>query len=270
MKKYILFIFSFITITSCTTTQIISVENLEFTSLKTLADYKDCNGSGKEFGKFTLINNQWGAYKIKSGNYSQCVYYKDGIFGWEWDAPEHSFGVIGYPELWMGVSAWGLKSEITQPNYFKKLDELKILKAEFDTRIIANDKKYNLAFDVWLHSEDKVAKENIAVELMVWEDYQKFKSFGKKMETVTTSFGTYDLLYGVMKKPEINSEWKYIAFIRTEKRTSGKVDLKELLDLLVQKNYISRDLYISSVEFGTEVLNSKGNIIVKKYEVEAE
>lgn len=170
----------------------------------------------------------------------------------------------------MGTSAWGLKSEVKQPNYFKKLDELKTLKAEFDTKISVNDKKYNLAFDVWLHSESMVAKENIAVELMVWEDYNQFKSHGNKKETITTTFGTYDLLYGIMKKPEINSEWIYIAFIRHEKRTSGKVDLKELMDYLVQKNYIFADLYISSVEFGTEVLNSKGNIIVKKYEVEIE
>lgn len=53
----------------------------------------------------------------------------------------------------------GLKSEISKPNYFKKLDELKYLSAEFDTKITANDKKYNLAFDIWLHSESTVAKE---------------------------------------------------------------------------------------------------------------
>lgn len=268
--KYLFYLFIFTFLISCTTTQIISIENSEFTTFKNQADYTDCSGATQEFGNLSLINNKWGAYKIKSGNYNQCTYHKDGVFGWEWDAPSKSYGVLGYPELWMGSSAWGLKSEIKQPNYFKKLDELDVLKAEFDTKITANDKKYNLAFDVWLHSESTVAKENIAVELMVWEDYNKFKSHGKKRETVTTSFGTYDLLYGIMKKPEINSEWIYIAFIRHEKRTSGKVDLKELMDYLVKKNYISPGLYISSVEFGTEVLNSKGNIIVKKYEVEIE
>lgn len=268
--KYLFHIFIFTFFISCTTTQIISVENPEFILFKNSADYKDCSGTTQEFGNISLNNNKWGAYKIKSGTYTQCTYHKDGIFGWEWEAPAKSYGVIGYPELWMGSSAWGLKSEISKPNYFKKLDELKILKAEFDTKITANDKKYNLAFDIWLHSESMVAKENIAVELMVWEDYNKFNSFGKKKETITTTFGTYDLMYGIMKKPEINSEWIYIAFIRTEKRTSGKVDLKELMDYLVQKKYISADLYISSVEFGTEILNSKGNIIVKNYEVEIE
>lgn len=268
--KHLIQIFACTFLISCTTTQIISVENPEFTSFKNSADFKDCSGATQPFGNLSLINNKWGAYKIKSGTYTQCTYHKDGIFGWEWDAPSKSYGVLGYPELWMGTSAWGLKSEIKQPNYFKKLDELKTLNAAFDTNITANDKKYNLAFDVWLHSELIVAKENIAVELMVWEDYNRFNSFGKKKETITTSFGTYDLLYGIMKKPEINSEWIYIAFIRNEKRTSGKVDLKEFMDYLINNNYISSDLYISSIEFGTEVLNSKGNIIVNKYEVEIE
>lgn len=266
--KYFVYISAFLFLTSCTATQIILAENTEFIELKNTADFKNCSGSAQEFENFSLINNKWGEYKIKSGNYNQCTYHKDGIFGWEWDAPSKSYGVLGYPELWLGTSAWGLKSEISKPNYFKKLGELKNLSAEFETKITANDKKYNLAFDVWLHSEPIVAKENIAVELMVWEDYNQFKSFGKKKETITTSFGTYDLLSGTMKKPEINSEWTYIAFIRTEKRTSGKVNLKELMDHLVKKNYISPNLYISSIEFGTEVLNSKGNIIVKKYEVE--
>lgn len=268
--KYLLHIFAIVYLVSCTATKVVSVDNPEFTTFKTQADYKDCTGATKEFGDFTLINNQWGAYKIKSGHYTQCVYHKEGIFGWEWEAPSRSYGVIGYPELWTGTYAWGLEHEITQPNYFKKLDELKVLTAKFDTKITANNKKYNLAFDLWLHSKPKVAKENIAVEMMVWEDYNKFKSHGEKKETITTSFGTYDLLYGIMKKPEINSEWVYIAFIRHEKRTTGKVYLKEFLDLLVQKKYISPELYISSVEFGTEVLNSKGNIIVNKYEVEIE
>ncbi|SMC34675.1 GH12 family glycosyl hydrolase domain-containing protein [Moheibacter sediminis] len=268
--KYLFHIFNFTFLISCSTTHIISVENPEFTKLKNQADYKDCSGATKQFENFSLINNKWGVYKIKSGNYTQCIYHKDGIFGWEWDAPSKSYGVLGYPELWLGTSAWGLKSEIKQPNYFKKLDELKTLKAEFDTKITATDKKYNLAFDIWLHSESTVAKENIAVELMVWEDYNKFKSHGKKKETIRTSFGTYDMLYGIMKKPEINSKWIYIAFIRTDKRTTGKINLKELLDFLIQKNYISSDLYISSIEFGTEVLNSKGNIIINKYEVEIE
>lgn len=269
MKFNLLFLV-LIFLTSCTATKIISVDNPEFTTFKNSADYKDCSGATQQFEKLSLINNQWGAYKIKSGDYTQCIYHNNGIFGWEWNAPSKSYGVLGYPELWMGTFAWGIKSEISKPNYFKKLDELKTLRVEFDTKITANDKKYNLAFDVWLHSENTVAKENITVELMVWEDYNKFKSHGKKKEAIKTSFGTYDLLYGIMKKPEINSEWIYIAFIRNEKRTTGKVDLKELLDYLVQKNYISSDLYISSVEFGTEVLNSKGNIIVKKYNVAAE
>lgn len=267
--KYLSILYCSLFFISCAT-QVVSVENPEFSMFKSQADYKDCTDSRRQFENLTLINNKWGVYKIKAGSYTQCIYHYNGIFGWEWDAPSKSYGVIGYPELWTGSSAWGIRSEITEPNYFKKLDELKTLTAEFDTKITANNKKYNLAFDLWLHSEDIVAKENIVAEIMVWEDYNKFKSFGKKRETVTTSFGTYDLLYGIMKKPEINSQWIYIAFIRHDKRTSGKTDLKELLDHLVSKGYISRDLYISSVEFGTEVLNSKGNILVNKYELEIE
>lgn len=90
------------------------------------------------------------------------------------------------------------------------------------------------------------------------------------METVQTSFGTYDIMMGWMKKPELGTNWNYIAFIRKDKRTSGTVDIKEILEILMRKNYISPDLYLSSIEFGTEILNSKGNILVKKYQVDSE
>lgn len=267
------YLFSFLTLYflfSCTSVQNIVVENQAFNEFKNTADYKDCTGASKEFEKFTLINNQWGASKVKNGNYHQCVYHKNGTFGWEWSSPSRSYGVIGYPELWMGTTAWGLKNEIKKPNYFKKLADLKKLKAVYDTEISANDKKYNLAFDIWLHSERIVAKENIAVELMIWEDYQKFKPFGKNLGNFFTRFGEYELWKGQMSKPEINADWTYIALVRKEKRRIGEVDLKEILDELISKRHIAENLYISSIEFGTEILNSSGNILVRKYDVEIE
>lgn len=270
MKYFLITLFSLLLI-SCISTQIISVENAEFTAFKNSATYKSCDESGNEkFGEYSLINNQWGKSKIKSGVYRQCTYYNQGVFGWEWEAPSRSYGVIGYPEIWMGKYAWSQKSNVSQANYYKSLHELKKLEVQYEAQLNTDDKKYNLSFDFWLHSEPIVAIETIAVEVMIWEDYQNFKSHGKLMETVQTSFGTYDIMMGRMKKPELGTNWNYIAFIRKDKRTSGTVDIKEILEILMRKNYISPDLYLSSIEFGTEILNSKGNILVKKYQVDSE
>lgn len=218
--------------------------------------------------KFTVINNQWGISKIKRGTFSQSIYTTKNHVGWEWSSPRKSYGVIAYPEILLGTHAWTKRAEVTQENYFKKIDELTKFTAQFTSEITVNNLKYNIAFDIWLHNEPFVAAENIAIELMIWEDHQKFKPFGKKIKTLNTPFGNYDLYVGKLNKKDIGLAWNYIAFLRHEKRTSGQVDILYLLTILQEMNLIKDALYLSSIEFGTEVLNSTGSILIKEYNVD--
>ncbi|WP_416402378.1 hypothetical protein [Empedobacter falsenii] len=68
----------------------------------------------------------------------------------------------------------------------------------------------------------------------------------------------------------MKTSWDYIAFVRKEKRTSGKVNVMELINEMNKRNYIGQNVYLSSFEFGTEILNSTGNILVEQYELKIE
>ena len=231
---------------------------------------KSENGATIKWQKYEINNNKWGEHKIKKGVYSQTIFTTDTAAGWKWQTPSKKYGVVGYPEIWFGESAWFNLTDIKTDNYFKNINEVKTFEVEYKTKLEVNDKKYNLAFDFWLHNSPKVALQTIGIEVMIWEDYNKFKPFGKKVGNIFTTFGQYDIYRGNIIKKDLNTSWDYIAFVRKEKRTSGKVNVMELINEMNKRNYIGQNVYLSSFEFGTEILNSTGNILVEQYELKIE
>ncbi|WP_413533041.1 GH12 family glycosyl hydrolase domain-containing protein [Empedobacter brevis] len=231
---------------------------------------KSENGSTLKWQKFEINNNKWGENKVKKGTYSQTIFTTNTTAGWKWETSGKKYGVIGYPEIWFGESAWVNLSAIKTDNYFKNINELKTFDVEYKTKLNVDNKKYNLAFDFWLHNSPKVALETIGIEVMIWEDYNKFKPFGKKVGNVFTSFGEYDIYKGHLIKKDLNTTWDYIAFVRKEKRTSGKVNVIELINEMNKRNFIKQNIYLSSFEFGTEILNSTGNILIEDYKLNIE
>ena len=226
------------------------------------------NGATLNWQKYVINNNKWGEHKAKKGIYTQTIFTQNEITGWKWQTPGKSYGVLGYPEIWYGENAWNNLNDIKTDNYFKNINKIKTFTVDYKTILNVNDKKYNLAFDFWLHNSPKVALQTIGIEVMIWEDYNKFKPFGKKIGSVLTSFGQYDIYKGHLIKKELNTSWDYIAFVRHEKRTTGKVNVIEFVNEMKKRNFIGQNIYLSSFEFGTEVLTSTGDITIHQYNLE--
>ena len=71
--------------------------------LSSLVPYQTLEESG-----IRIINNKWGEYKLKSGEYyDQVIYFKNNRFGWSYSTQKSDRGVIGYPEVLIGQSPWG-------------------------------------------------------------------------------------------------------------------------------------------------------------------
>ncbi len=256
---------------SCSSKLLLNDSPIEFNSLKNNYTNKICNEGSIAVDSFLLVNNQWGKSKIKTGKLEICTYYnqKDSVLGWEWFSPEKSFGVVAFPEIWYGTSAWQTDENFIENNdkYFPRtIEEIKKLKSEYQSLInIYSAKKYNLCYDIWIHQNERTIKNNIICELMIWEDYYKFSPFGKRKEIVHFSFGDYFLYEGILNKKEINASWKYICFQRKDKRRSGIVDIQEVLQFMIRRNIVTSENAVSSIEFGTEILNSSGSIYINKY-----
>ena len=235
--------------------------------LVTQPDYETCkHGERKKFDRVILKNNLWGKSKLKSGSQPELCSFKRGeFFGWKWQLPNSASGVIGYPALQVGRNPFE-KGESNVADFPVKVSAIKSLVVNYDVETHVKHRKYNLSFDLWLADAEAYALPNIKTEIMVWEDYFDFTSFGKKKETIITPFGTYDVLAGHLENPKFSQDWQYIAFVRTTPRQTGEVDLAFFLDYLAKNNMIDKDHYFTSIEFGNEIGNSSGITLIKKFD----
>lgn len=122
------------------------------------------NGETLNWGNFEINNNQWGIYKIKKGTYHQTIYTDNDIAGWKWETPGKSYGVLGYPMIFMGTSAWNTLDQVETDNYYKNLNDLKTFNVDYQTQLHVDDKKYNLAFDFWLHHSPEVLLKRLELK----------------------------------------------------------------------------------------------------------
>jgi hypothetical protein len=105
---------------------------------------------------------------------------------------------------------------------------------------------------------------------MIWEDRNISKPSGKYIATVKLSSGTYKLYHEYMDRRSENlgtDGWNYTAFIRIDRTRSSTVDLKEFIQEMLNRKYITQDEVLTSVEFGNEVCNASGITIVNKYDL---
>ncbi len=249
--------------------QMLESASRESRSLRSTPDFRKCNPKiHTQFGDVRLNCNLWGYKKLKKGQpYNLCVYKKGDFWGWDWQLPNNAQGVIGYPALLVGRSPWSPKRKKIG-GFPRLVSNVSTLSVSYDVETYVKHKKYNLAFDIWLLDEEFGEKKNIRTEIMIWEDYFDFTSYGKVGAVLETPFGEYKMHLGYLTNPKYDQDWNYIAFVRTEPRTSGSVDIAYLLNYLLDRNLISKEHYMSSFEFGNEIGNSSGTTLVRKFEWE--
>ena len=217
------------------------------------------------FGNLRMENNMWNSGNLNPGTFSQCIYYYDQagteLFGWDWSFPTDAHGVNAYPQIIYGWKPWHSTSTIS--GFPKKISDISNLKASYDVILEVERGEYNLAFDNWITYDENVSPTNLEFEFMIWEDAQGLGAFGTYHGDVETTNGSYKFYSG---DPSWG-DWTYLAFVRTESRHTGTVDIDELLDYLIDEGIVSTDSFLASIEFGNEVANSKGFCVMKSFEV---
>jgi hypothetical protein len=62
--------------------------------------------------------------------------------------------------------------------------------------------------------------------------------------------------------------WGYIAFMSTESQLGvGTLDLGSFFSYLREKNLVTGDEYLASIEFGNEIISGTGETVVERYAV---
>lgn len=244
--------------------ELMETRSLEAKLIEKLATEENCVPNTAQFFKeYELRNNLWGQARLNNENGLLCTFRSENGVGWKWRMPENVKGVIGYPSLQFGPGPWRNAKDKSH-GFPVKIKEIENFEVQYETEIYVQHQKYNLAFDVWLSTAFSSNENTVTTEIMVWEDYFDFNSYGKKVDEIITPFGVYELRSGYLKNDEYNQDWQYFGFIRKEKRIQGRVDLLYLLEYLVENQGVNPQEYVTSVEFGNEIGNSSGFTLIKK------
>lgn len=223
-----------------------------------------------DFKSFKVLNNKWGEWKLKKGEkYIQYLVELDNKIGWKYVTPNKNRGVIGFPEVFIGKSPFG--GESNSEYLPKKIEDLNILNVTYDVSMYIEPKKYNLAFDLWVTKEGKNQTSDISHEIMIWEDRNVSMPAGKFMGEVHTSTGTYRMYHAWMDRTSENlgtPGWYFTAFVRKEGTRKNTVNLKEFINIMLAKEFLDENHFISTVEFGNEIYNACGYTILNDYKLE--
>lgn len=232
------------------------------------SDYKDnysiiLDNDGDEilFGDYIISNNVWGKNSLR--DYSQCIFYNEKPlrFGWAWSWPSTMNKVHAYPEVIYGKKPWNtISTAIILPI---KIADIVSSSVEYQINISAAG-KYNTAFDIWLTNTIDAQVESIAYEIMIWIENSGMHPLGKHCDTVTLDDRDYDVYLAYDLE---DGKWAYICLKTKETLLNGKIDIKEIIEYLLEADYITNDLYLASIEFGNEVMWGTGETTVSTYKV---
>lgn len=197
-------------------------------------------------------SNKWGMFKIPEkfkSDYMQFI----GPKGWIFCTPSKNYGVIGYPS-------------ITYHNNPIMISDIKSYQVTYDSTIeIEKNRRFNTSFDFWLSKNDTFSFPTITHEIMIWDNYFVSKPFGKYKGEINVNGNKYRIYIGYIDKSSENlgvDGWMYICFLNINRTESNKIDIKKMLDYLINNGHLSKEHYLLRSEFGNEIYNASGHFTI--------
>jgi xyloglucan-specific endo-beta-1,4-glucanase len=213
-------------------------------------------------GKYYLFNNLWG----DNGQGWQCMWnsFQSGdTIGWgtnySWAGANNT--VKSYTSVVLGWH-WGWDRTGTELPVQVSANRTVTTSYNYN---IGSDGAKNVAYDLWLHTINNPTWEhNPSDEVMIWL-YRSggVSPVGSPQATVTIAGSTWELWRG-------NVGWEVYSFVRTSTSTSGTINLRDFLNHLVSRGWLSSSKYLTSVEFGTEAFVGTAQLDVNSYSVDVQ
>lgn len=233
-------------------------------------------------GEIRILNNNWGSEDLgcTAPKSTMSVFLnQDGRFGWNFNrgdcAAMTDTSHPDFPQLEFGIHPFGIGSSLaTSPEFssttllplqIKDITSASVSLDDFNIALQGQD-SWNIAMEFWLSERDPVNDPNPGVyaELMTWWGWDQgrwpcdMNGDGKVDYGDRVSAGQdYTLCH---QSDNWADGWRYYQFragdgsdgnIKTN--FSGKVDVKLLLDYLVNTRGYSKDLWVTRMEVGSEI-----------------
>ena len=216
-------------------------------------------------GEYLLTNNVWGAKD--NPDIQQCIGVNNKGFEWSWDWKGENGNVLAYPSILYGHKPWNEQSTTErlpiQVNQLKKLNV--IYKATQK-----GTGSHNLLLEAWLTRTAIPSDTTRTTELAIHLSQQNWPGMpGKKVDTIVVDRRNYDVFFEPsIDVPGDSHHWAYLGFVYTGKPiNSGNIDIIKFVNYSKNKEYISQNHYLASIELGSELVSGSGKTRVETFNV---
>ena len=232
-----------------------------------------------KMGDLRLINNNWGSKELGCNSSYKIFIKDDGSIGWEFNR-----GVCGgltansqpdYPEIEFGIHPFGAdKSLVTSPDFssttllpiqIKSVTSASVTLDQMNIEF-QNAESWNTNFEMWFTDQHPVTGSHTCpkAEIMVFWGWQDDRWPCDQDGSLSSGNNSYNFCH---LGENWGCGWQYIQHRVSGgpmRNFSGKLDVKAILDWLVNNKGISEELWISRFEIGSEIgENTSGRMTIK-------
>ena len=211
-------------------------------------------------GKYYLNNSQWGAAKQNIG-WQQIFYNYDDDFGWRWSWPSTTSSFKADPSL---ISGWHWSSQHSSNDMFPiALASLHHLRSRLRFELKAQG-RFSVMYDLWCHTTANTHWYSLpTAEVVIWLNHTGTHPTGEYLSSVQAD-GYRWLLY-VSKLP---AGWPIFTFVLEENVNALSVDIAPLLTYLtVHQLWEPESIFISGIEFGSEIYSGAGELRLRDWQL---
>jgi hypothetical protein len=212
------------------------------------------------FDDGVLYNNVFAKGAIQ--NAFQQVFLDGNQFGWEWDWPENSDPAVKtYPEVILGRSPWSKAQHGSQlPCALEKVRY--VLDFDFTTEA---EGSWSESIDFWITNKPDPEVKDITCNLCLWTSRHQLEGdYRGSHETLKIGDRTYEAIVETPADQPAKA-WNTLFFIDTEARSRGSLELRPLVETLMERGLAKPDHFLATAELGNEVAYGKGRTIVQKF-----
>ena len=232
------------------------------------------DGAWLTSGSYAVENNQWGKGGA-TGSYSQCVgigpVAADGSVSarWTWTWPSGPGEIKAYPEIVFGQKPGYPPTPNT--NLPRRLDQISQATSSWSTRSTYTGTG-QLTFDLWLTSDplryprflDTPITHEIMIAVEPYGGYGLNRNPGWFVEEIVIN-GVRYRTYKADNFGPPERRWRFLVFQMLTPMVSGSLDLRPLFDYLKARGFIQGNEYLSSIEFGSELVEGSGDVTVDSF-----
>jgi hypothetical protein len=231
-------------------------------------------------GEIRILNNNWGSAELGCNTPMSVFINEDRSFGWNFNRGDCDTGNSGqhpdFPQIEFGIHPFGIGNSLaTSPDFSsttllpRQIKDITSASVTIDGLSIQLQRggSWNITFEFWLSTQNPNTQGNAGVhtELMTFWGWQSGRwpsapgADGSQDggsgtgQTVNTGNKTYTLW---VQRDNWASGWRYFQFRDNsgpQMSFNGNVNVKNLLDYLVNTRGFSADLWVTRLEVGSEI-----------------